>query len=150
MVIAGCGVRYWYSEDSLELEPVLMMAWWSTSMMIAVAAFVTSVREKEKIEKEREWHHQQSGQLLLRHHQLVGVQNLSMVAGVPPNTHGVLQLGLMSNLRKLAAVDSGAKKVGLRVFRGSGCGSVEEAVIDDMRQDLLKIGAEEVGGGGTL
>nr|GME01995.1 hypothetical protein Iba_contig3467CG0010 [Ipomoea batatas] len=40
--------------------------------------------------------------------------------------------------------------VGLRVFRGSGCGSVEEAVIGDMRQDLLKIGAEDVGGGGTL
>nr|GMD82521.1 autophagy-related protein 8F [Ipomoea batatas] len=45
----------------------------------------------------------------------------------------------------LAVID-----VGLRVFRGSGCGSVEEAVIGDMRQDLLKIGAEDVGGGGTL
>nr|GMC61341.1 hypothetical protein Iba_chr02bCG19140 [Ipomoea batatas] len=40
--------------------------------------------------------------------------------------------------------------VGLRVFRGSGGGSVKEAVIGDLFQDLLKIGEEEVGGGGTL
>nr|GMD19454.1 hypothetical protein Iba_chr07eCG8380 [Ipomoea batatas] len=39
--------------------------------------------------------------------------------------------------------------VGLRVFRGSGGGPVEEAVIGNLFQDLLKIGAEDVGGGGT-
>nr|GMD93337.1 hypothetical protein Iba_chr14fCG6460 [Ipomoea batatas] len=39
--------------------------------------------------------------------------------------------------------------VGLRAFRGSCGGSVKEAVIGDLFQDLLKIG-EEVGGGGML